>query len=261
MPKESEEARLERKRRFINEIRDRKCMELIEPLLHKSQSYLKGEIPPEDVFKAAHYVARQGDEITADFKKKPDVILAGIAMDENKYITEIGDIGVKVRQGDALSVFSDAIVNPASPDGKMAAGLAGAIKKAGGDNIEKKAVSQAPIAAGTAVATGAGTLPFLHIIHAPTGEKPGGRSSPANARAAVSAALALAEELGLDTVTVPGMGTGIGGVPPEEAAAAIVEAIQAHEAKSVSSINLVDINGETVDAFVAALEKYDEENG
>ncbi len=261
MPKENEEARTERKRRFINDIKQRKCRELIEPLSKKTQSYIKGEIPPEDVFKAAHYVARQGDEITADFKKKPDVILAGIAMDENRYITEIGDIGVKVRQGDALSVFSDAIVNPASPDGKMAAGLAGTIKKAGGNGIEKEVLSKIPISVGTAVATGAGTLPFLHIIHAPTGEKPGGKSSPGNVRAAVSAALALSEELGLDTVTVPGMGTGIGGVPPEEAAAAIVDAIRAHEAQSVSSINLVDMNGETVDAFVAALEKYDEENG
>jgi O-acetyl-ADP-ribose deacetylase (regulator of RNase III) len=260
MPKESEEARDQRKRQFISAIRDRKCRNLIEPLSQKVQSYLKGEIPPEDVFKAAHYVARQGDEITADFKKKPDVILAGIAMDENKYITEIGDIGVKVRRGDVLEVFSDAIVNPASPDGTMAAGLAGAIKKAGGNGIEKEALSNTPIAVGTAVVTGAGTLPFLNIIHAPTGDEPGGKSSSGNVQAAVSAALAVAEELEIDTVTVPGMGTGIGGVPPEESAAAIVEAIKAHEAQSVSSINLVDMNGEAVDAFVAALEKYDEEN-
>lgn len=260
MPKESEEARLERKRRFIHEIRDRKCRELIEPLLRKSQSYLKGEISPEDVFKAAHYVARQGDEITADFKKKPDVILAGIAMDENKYITEIGDIGVKVRQGDVLSVFADAIVNPASPDGKMAAGLAGSIKKAGGNGIEKEALSRAPISSGAAVATGAGTLPFLHIIHAPTIDEAGGKSSTDKVQAAITAALALAEKLEIDTVNIPGMGTGAGGVSPEESAAAIVESIRAHEVKSVSSINLVDVNGETVEAFVAALEKYDEEN-
>ena len=261
MPKESDEARLERKRRFINEIRDRKCKGLIEPLLHKSQSYLKGEIPPEDVFKTAHYVARHGDEITADFKKKPDVILAGIAMDENRYITEIGDVAVKVRHGDVMSVFTDAVVNPASPDGKMSKGLAGAIKKAGGETIEQKAMAQAPIAVGTAAATGAGTLPFLHIIHAPTVDAPGGAGSPEKVRAAVSAALALAEELALDTVTIPGMGTGAGGISPPDSASAIVEAIKAHTGSYVSSVNLVDRTEETVDAFVKALEAYDEENG
>lgn len=261
MPKENEEARLERKRRFITEIRDRKCRDLIEPLLYKAQSYLKGELPPDDVFKAAHYAARHGDGITADFKKKPDVILAGIAMDENRYITEIGDIAVKVRHGDILSVFTDAIVNPASPDGKMTTGCAGAIKHAGGEEIEKEAMAQAPINTGTAVATGAGALPFLHVIHAPTGDVPGGASSREKVRGAVAAALALADQLELETITIPGMGTGIGGLSPDEAAQAILEAIIAHKTVSVSSVNLVDTAEEAVDAIVGALEAYDEENG
>lgn len=261
MSNENEEARLERKRRFINEIRDRKCRQLIEPLSHKAQSFLNGEIPPDDVFKAAHYVARRGDEITADFKKKPDVILAGIAMDENRYFTEIGDIAVKVRCGDVLSVFADAVVNPASPDGTMMKGLGGAIKKAGGGSIEKEAASQAPIAAGTAIATGAGGLPFLHIIHAPTADTPGGASSPEMVRTAAAAALALAEELGLETITIPGLGTGAGGLAPDEAAAAIVEAIASHKAQAVSSVSLVDIHEKTADAFVEKLEAYDEEKG
>ncbi len=261
MPKENEEARLERKRRFITEIRDRKCRDLIEPLLHKMQSYLKGEIPPEDVFKAAHYLARRGNEISTDFKKKPDVILSGIAMDENRYITELGDVTVKVRRGDVASVFADAIVNPASPDGTMSKGLAGAIRNAGGGQIEKEATAQAPIAGGTAVATTAGSLPFLHVIHTPTIDTPGGASSPEMVRTAVSAALALADELELETVTIPGLGTGAGGLAPDEAATAIVDAIAAHNARVVSSVNLVDMNEETVGAFVRKLEAYDEENG
>lgn len=261
MAKESEEARDERKRRFIAEIKGVICRDLITPLAEKAKAYLEGEIPAEDVFRAAHYVARRGDEITGDFKKKPSVILAGIAMDENKYITEIGEIAVKVRLGGITNVFADAIVNPASPDGTMAAGLAGAVKEAGGGEIEKEAVSKAPIAAGTAVATGAGTLPFLHVIHAPTLDAPGGAATTDTVRAAISAALALADELELETVNIPGMGTGAGGIPPLEAAAAIVAAIEAHDPSSVSNINLVDLNEETVDAFVKKLEEYDEKNG
>lgn len=260
MPKETEEARDTRKRAFIAAIKNKKCASLIEPLTQKIESYGKGEAEAGEVFRTAHYVAREGDKIEGDFKKRPDVILAGIAMDENRYITEIGEIGVKVRPGDLLEVFTDAIVNPASPDGAMTAGLAGALKNAGGDNIEKEALSKAPIAAGTAVATGAGALSMLFIIHAPAVDGPGSASDAEKVRAAVSASLALAEELGLETVTVPGMGTGVGGLAPEVSAGAIVEAIQAHEAKSLASINLVDGNEEMVDAFVRALERYDEEN-
>lgn len=261
MPKETEEARIERKRTFITDIRDRKCRDLIEPLLRKAQSFMDGELPPEDVFKAAHYVTRRGDEITADFKKKPDVVLAGIAMDENRYFTEVGDIAVKVRRDDVTAVFTDAIVNPASPDGTMARGLAAALNTAAGGGIETEATAQTPIASGTAVATGAGELPFLHIIHAPTLETPGGDTSRELVAAAVRAALALAEKLGVETVTIPGMGAGTGGLSPDEAAAAIVDAIAAHPAESVSSVNLVDTDETTVDAFVKKLEAYDEENG
>lgn len=46
----------------------------------------------------------------------------------------------KVRQGDLTAVFADAIINPASPDGTMSAGSAGAIKKVGGDEIEEEAM-------------------------------------------------------------------------------------------------------------------------
>jgi O-acetyl-ADP-ribose deacetylase (regulator of RNase III) len=142
----------------------------------------------------------------------------------------------------------------------MAAALAAALKNAGGEKIENDAVAQAPIAAGTAVATGAGTLPFLHIIHAPSVDEPGGTSTPDKVQAAVSAALALAEELELETITVPGMGTGVGGLAPDSSAQAIIDAIRAHQAKSIGSINLVDRAEEMVDAFVSALERYDEEN-
>ncbi|UCF06492.1 MAG: macro domain-containing protein [bacterium] len=260
MPKESEEARDERKRTFIAAIKDKKCRALIEPLSQKIQSFVKGEAEAGEIFRTAHYVAKQGDKIEGDFKKRPDVILAGIAMDENKYITEIGDIAVKVRQGDCIEVFTDAIVNPASPDGSMATGLAAALKNAGGETIEENAVAQAPITPGTAVATGAGKLPTLFIIHAPSGDEPGGTSTPDRVQAAVSAALALGEELELETVTVPGMGTGVGGLAPDSSAQAIIEAIRSHEAKSIGSINLVDRAKEMVDAFVSALERYDEEN-
>lgn len=261
MPKETEEARDERKRTFIEALKESKCRALVEPLHRKTTAYLEGGIPAEDLFKTIHYVSKESNEITTMFKKRPDVILAGIAMEENLYVTEICGINVKVRRGDLTVLFVDAIVNPASPDGVMAAGVAGAIKNAGGGVIEEKARAAAPIAPGTALLTEAGSLPNLFVIHAPTADEPGGASSPEKIKAAVSAALLEAEKAEAGTIAIPGMGTGAGGVPSEDAAGAVVEAICAHENREISDIILIDRGEEMVEAFIGALERYDEGNG
>ncbi|MCK4349378.1 MAG: hypothetical protein KAX13_00885 [Candidatus Krumholzibacteria bacterium] len=44
MTNETEEARDERKRKFIDSLKDSKCRSLIEPLRDKIDSYLRGDI-------------------------------------------------------------------------------------------------------------------------------------------------------------------------------------------------------------------------
>jgi len=75
---------------------------------------------------------------------------------------------ISVVQGSLLEVQADAIVNPANSLGLMGGGVAGVIKRFGGEEIEKEAVSKAPIPVGSAVLTSAGKLPFKGVIHAPT---------------------------------------------------------------------------------------------
>ncbi len=261
MTNENEEARDERKRKFIDSLKETRCRSLIEPLGDKINSYLEGNITAEDVFKAAHYVSKQSNDAIAMFKKRPDVILAGIAMEDNLYVTGIGEINIKARNGDLTVLFVDAIVNPASPDGAMAAGVAEAIKRAGGEEIEKEALSKAPIERGSAAVTGAGSLYNLHVIHAPTADEADGESSREQVKAAVLAALEAAEGLGAASIAIPGMGSGAGKVSPQDSAGAIVEAIISHEAKSISDIILIDRDENTVQAFIKALEEYDEETG
>jgi O-acetyl-ADP-ribose deacetylase (regulator of RNase III) len=143
----------------------------------------------------------------------------------------------------------------------MESGVAGAIKKMGGEEIEKEAISQAPIEQGSALATGTGSLPNLHVIHAPTAPESGGASSGEMVKKAVLAALGVAEGLEAGSLAIPGMGTGSGKVSPQESAIAIVDAIRAHEVKGISDIILIDRDEETAEAFIKALEAYDEETG
>jgi O-acetyl-ADP-ribose deacetylase (regulator of RNase III) len=260
MAREPQESREERRAKFIETLKRRQVLALTEPLEQKLAAYRAGRLSAEDLFKALHYLSTQSEKVLKRYRNRPEVVLAEIAMDENKFTTDIGEIGVKARLGDVTALFADAIVNPADPRGVMAAGVAAAIKAAGGAEIEKEAVAQAPIAIEKAVATPAGPLPILHVIHVAVAAEPGGASSPGNVRAAAAAALALAEELGVESVAIPALGTGAGKVSNEDAAEALVEAIAAHAPKRLADVTLVARDEKTVEALVAALERYEEEH-
>src|SRR5438067_2622609 len=73
---------------------------------------------------------------------------------------------LEVLEADIAALAVDAIANAANDHLWMGAGVAGAIKRAGGAEIEREAVAQGPVAVGEAVATGAGRLPARWVIHA-----------------------------------------------------------------------------------------------
>ena len=66
---------------------------------------------------------------------------------------------LEVVEGDIAALAVDAVANAANDRLWMGAGVAGALKRAGGEEIEREAVAKGPIAVGDAVATGAGRLP------------------------------------------------------------------------------------------------------
>ena len=72
---------------------------------------------------------------------------------------------LEIRQGDIARVEADAIANAANDRLWMGAGVAGALKRAGGDEIEQEAMAIGGIPLGTAVATTAGRLHARWVIH------------------------------------------------------------------------------------------------
>src|SRR3954449_7274071 len=72
---------------------------------------------------------------------------------------------LEVREGDIAAVEADAVANAANDALWMGAGVAGALKRAGGDEIEREAMAQGPIELGSAVATTAGRLRARWVIH------------------------------------------------------------------------------------------------
>jgi len=157
-------------------------------------------------------------------------------------------MSIVIRKGDITSVKCDAIVNAANSYGYMGGGVAGAIKRKGGVEIEREAISKAPIKIGDAIITTSGRLPCKYVIHAPTMEKPAMRTSVRNVELATNAALELARKYGIKTIAIPGMGTGVGDVAEEDAARVMIDVARKYE-KDFDEIIFVDINDKMVEAF------------
>jgi len=107
----------------------------------------------------------------------------------------------------------------------MSTGVAGAIKRAGGDEIEFAAVRQGPLPVGAAVVTPAGRLAAKVVIHAVSIDRDRRTSRPA-IEAAVRSAMARARDIGAASIAFPALGTGVGGFPLAEAARITVATVR-----------------------------------
>lgn len=120
-------------------------------------------------------------------------------------------IRIGLREGDITLEEVDAIVNAANSDLVLGSGVAGAIRTRGGPSIAEACAAHGPIAVGEAALTGAGDLPARFVIHA-AGMPLGGQVTEENLRKTLRATFALAESEGCETIAVPAIGAGVGGL-------------------------------------------------
>lgn len=156
---------------------------------------------------------------------------------------------IKVAKGSILEVNTEVIVNPANSSGYMGGGVAGVIRRVGGQEIEDEAVKNSPINVGSAVLTTAGKLKFKGVIHAPTMESPGMATTQEKVEKATRAALELADKEGFKSIAIPGMGTGVGGVPKDKAADSMLKIVKSFKPKNLEKVVLVDIDEEMVNCW------------
>jgi O-acetyl-ADP-ribose deacetylase len=169
---------------------------------------------------------------------------------------QVGATTLEVVQGDITACDVDAIVNAANNYLWMGAGVAGAIKRQGGQVIEDEAVRQGPIAVGEAVVTSGGSLRARYVIHAAAM----GQDLVTNAdiiRQATIHSLQRAIDLGLASVALPALGTGVGGFPVDEAAQVMVDAtcllLRSTPQISLTRIQFMLFTPEALQAFEEAL--------
>jgi O-acetyl-ADP-ribose deacetylase (regulator of RNase III) len=132
---------------------------------------------------------------------------------------------IELWNGDICDLEVDAIVNAANLSLWMSTGVGGALKRAGGDEIEFAAIRQAPVPLGAAIVTTAGKLAAGAVIHAVSLDRDRRTSGPV-IEAAVRSAMARAREIGATSLAFPALGTGVGGFPLEDAARIMVETVR-----------------------------------
>ena len=168
----------------------------------------------------------------------------------------VGQTDIILARGDITEYEVDAIVNAASSQLAMGAGVASTIKRKGGTIVEEDAVRQGPIEIGDVVVTTAGNLPANYVIHAAV-MGPDLPSSADSVRRATLATLRRAEDLRLHSLAFPAFDTGVGRVDPKDSADAMVSALESHltavRPSSLRQIHLVLFQDETYQAFGSLL--------
>ena len=153
---------------------------------------------------------------------------------------------IRVRQGDLTTFEGDAVVNAANTALVLDTGIAGAIRQAGGREIQEACDRHGPIRIGEAAITGAGKLPVRYVIHAAVvGDEP---TSLDTIRQATAAALRLASEHGVARLGMPILGSGVGRHALRDAAGAMLEAIRASaDAEAIETIVLFGYRSDDAD--------------
>jgi len=150
----------------------------------------------------------------------------------------VGTIRLEILDGDISAQDVDAVVNAANNHFWMGAGVAGALKARGGQEIEREAMRLGPVEPGRCVITSGGRLPARHVIHAAVMGQDLTTSGELIARATRNS-LALAENGNLSSLAFPLFGTGVGGYSIAECSRTMIEVFRAHQARTVTLIRLV----------------------
>ena len=161
---------------------------------------------------------------------------------------------IEVLDTDITTLEVDAIANAANTRLMHGGGVAGAIARAGGPEVQAESDRRAPIALGEAVETSAGLMPAEWVIHAATMEL-GGSTSADVVRRATASTLRLADRLGASSLALVAFGTGVGGFPIAEAARIEVEEVRRYldEGGTIGRIVFAVRGDEARAAFEAAL--------
>ncbi len=140
---------------------------------------------------------------------------------------------IVIEQGDLTEMTTDAIVNAANNDLILGGGVAGAIHRKGGDEIQRECNEIGSIPVGYAAITTGGKLKARFVIHAAS-MRLGGTTTADALRNSTAHCLRIARERGLRSIAFPAVGAGIAGFPLDECAKIMLREAAEHLRKETS---------------------------
>ncbi len=163
---------------------------------------------------------------------------------------------IVLQQGDLTEMDVDAIVNAANNDLILGGGVAGAIRRKGGDEIQRECDAAGPIPVGGAAITTGGKLKARHVIHAASMQL-GGGTTAASLRSSTAHSLRIAAREGLKSIAFPAVGTGVAGFPMRECAEIMLGEAVRHlrEGSSLEKIHFVLFDAASLDVFRAVMKE------
>ncbi len=165
-------------------------------------------------------------------------------------------------QGDITEAAVDAIVNAANESLQHGGGVAGAIRRRGGDSIQIESDqwvrAHGRVATGSAAITGAGQLPARYVIHA-VGPIWGSGDEEHKLAQAAACTFALADAQAVRTIAIPAISSGIYGMPKNISARVLRQAavtyFESHPGSSITEVQFCNIDELTVSVFLSEAEK------
>jgi len=147
---------------------------------------------------------------------------------------------VEVIQGDIAQQSADCLVNAAGTSLRMGSGVAGALRREGGEAITQDAVAKGPIDLGATAVTDAHDLDTRYVIHAAAMPHYGdGRATEQSIRDATRNALERADALGCESLVIPALGCGVAGFDLQAGARIIAATIDAYEPDTLSDVRFI----------------------
>ena len=128
---------------------------------------------------------------------------------QDAHEARFGRMRIVTTHGETVDQPVQAVIYPANSRGVMGTGAISAVRSSAGLDVEREAMSYAPIEPGTAIVTSSGRLAdrgIEAIIHAVVVEQLGQRIERSTVRRAIGSALRLADERRYRTVAMPLMG-------------------------------------------------------
>ena len=164
----------------------------------------------------------------------------------------------RVIQGDIAAQSADALVNAAGTSLEMGSGVAGALRRGAGPEINEEAISKGPVDLGEVAVTDAYDLDAEYVLHAAAMPHYGdGQATAESIRDATENTLEEADDLGCESIVVPAMGTGVAGFSYEEGVEIICEVIDGYEPQTLSDVRLIAYGDDEYEGMRSVASDYD----